>query len=204
MMIQIRIHGRGGQGVVTAAEILSVAAFAEGKHAQAFPSFGSERMGAPVTAFCRIDDRPIQLREPISTPDALIIQDPTLLSQAELFSGLSPKGFILLNSTKPIGELPIRDFVKDLLPGHVVELPATQIAREHIGRPLPNAAMLGGLAALMGILKLSSICDAISKKFPAAIAEKNHRAATAAYEHVRTALEGAIVIRADGHALSHV
>lgn len=194
-MVQIRIHGRGGQGVVTAAEILSIAAFAEGKHAQAFPSFGSERMGAPVTAFCRIDDRPIQLREPISAPDALIIQDPTLLTQRELFSGLSPAGYVLLNSAKPLSALPIRDLAEGLLPGHIQELPATQIAREFIGRPLPNAAMLGGLAALMGILKLTSICDAISKKFPPAIAEKNHKAATAAYDHIMAALKtGHIVV----------
>jgi pyruvate ferredoxin oxidoreductase gamma subunit len=88
MMFQVRIHGRGGQGVVTAAEMLSVAAFREGRHAQAFPSFGSERTGAPVVAFCRIDDSEIRLREPVMQPDALIIQDPTLLHQVDVFSGL--------------------------------------------------------------------------------------------------------------------
>jgi pyruvate ferredoxin oxidoreductase gamma subunit len=188
-MIQIRIHGRGGQGVVSAAEILSIAAFAEGKHAQAFPSFGSERMGAPVTAFCRIDDKSIQLREPISAPDALIVQDPTLLTQPELFKGLTPNGYVVLNSAKPLRSLPIAGIVNGMLPGHIIELPATQIAREHIGRPLPNAAMLAALVALTGILKLSSICDAISKKFPPAIAEKNHKAATAAYDYVKAALK---------------
>ena len=86
-MFQVRIHGRGGQGVVTAAELLALAAFREGRHAQAFPSFGSERTGAPVVAFCRIDDRPIRVREPIMTPDALIIQDPTLLHQVDVFGG---------------------------------------------------------------------------------------------------------------------
>src|SRR5947209_19777545 len=86
-MFQIRIHGRGGQGVVTAAELLSIAAFREGKHAQAFPSFGSERMGAPVSAFCRIDDREIRLREPIVAPDVIIIQDPTLLHSEDTFAG---------------------------------------------------------------------------------------------------------------------
>ena len=89
-MFQVRIHGRGGQGVVSAAEMLSIAAFGEGRYAQAFPSFGSERMGAPVMAFCRIDDKEIRLREPVMQPDALIIQDPTLLHQVDLFSGLSP------------------------------------------------------------------------------------------------------------------
>jgi len=102
-MFQVRIHGRGGQGVVSAAEMLSIAAFDEGRFAQAFPSFGSERMGAPVTAFCRIDDREVRLREPISKPDALIIQDPTLLHQLDLFSGLSASGYILINSTRRHG-----------------------------------------------------------------------------------------------------
>ena len=101
-MFQVRIHGRGGQGVVSAAEMLSVAAFLEGKHAQAFPSFGSERMGAPVMAFCRIDDREIRLREPVLAPDALIIQDPTLLYQVDLFSGLAQGGYVLINSTRSV------------------------------------------------------------------------------------------------------
>ena len=99
-MFQIRIHGRGGQGVVSGAEMLSVAAFLEGRYAQAFPSFGSERMGAPVMAFCRIDDKEIRLREPVLTPDALIIQDQTLLHQVDLFSGLPVRGYILLNSAQ--------------------------------------------------------------------------------------------------------
>src|SRR6202162_6368755 len=104
-MFEVRIHGRGGQGVVSAAEMLSLAAFAEGRHAQAFPSFGSERMGAPVTAFCRIDDREILLREPVMEPDALIIQDPTLLHQVDVFSGVPHFGFILINSTRTLADL---------------------------------------------------------------------------------------------------
>src|SRR5215469_18750190 len=104
-MLQIRIHGRGGQGTVTAAELLSAAAFCEGKNAQAFPSFGSERMGAPVMSFCRIDDQPIRTREPVTEPDALIIQDPTLLHQAELFQGLGRDGYMLVNSARGFAEL---------------------------------------------------------------------------------------------------
>ena len=104
-MFQVRIHGRGGQGVVSGAEILSVAAFLDGRHAQAFPSFGSERMGAPVVAFCRIDDKPIRLREPVMRPQALIIQDPTLLHHVDVFSGLAPSGYILINSTRSFHEL---------------------------------------------------------------------------------------------------
>src|SRR4029078_5993188 len=101
-MFQVRIHGRGGQGVVTAAELLSVAAFDEGRHAQAFPTFGSERTGAPVVSFCRIDDRAIRLREPITDPDALIVQDPTLLHQVDLFAGLKPDGFLVLNTSRTL------------------------------------------------------------------------------------------------------
>src|ERR1700739_2612502 len=102
---QVRIHGRGGQGVVTAAEMLSVAAFNEGRFAQAFPSFGSERTGAPVVAFCRIDERPIRTREPVVEPDALIIQDPTLLHAVDVFAGLVPAGYVLLNSSRSFREL---------------------------------------------------------------------------------------------------
>ena len=99
-MFQVRIHGRGGQGVVTAAELLSIAAFNEGACAQAFPSFGSERTGAPVVAFCRIDEHEIRTREPVAEPDALIVQDPTLLHQVDVFGGLRPTGYVLINSTK--------------------------------------------------------------------------------------------------------
>ena len=91
-MVQVRIHGRGGQGVVTAAELLSLAAFSDGKQAQAFPSFGSERMGAPVMAFCRIDEQPIRTREAVTNPTVVIVQDPTLLHQVELFAGMAAGG----------------------------------------------------------------------------------------------------------------
>jgi pyruvate ferredoxin oxidoreductase gamma subunit len=110
-MFEVRIHGRGGQGVVTAAELLSVAAFVEGRHAQAFPSFGSERTGAPVVAFCRIDDKEIRTHEPMMRPDALIVQDPTLLHQVSVFEGLSPTGHLLINSARSFGELGLGEFV---------------------------------------------------------------------------------------------
>src|ERR1035437_9618595 len=104
-MFEIRIHGRGGQGVVTAAELLSIAAFREGRHAQAFPSFGSERTGAPVLAFCRIDEKPIRSREPIALPDALIIQDPTWLHMQGIFNCLRSDGYLLINSRRTPTEL---------------------------------------------------------------------------------------------------
>jgi pyruvate ferredoxin oxidoreductase gamma subunit len=183
-MFQIRFHGRGGQGVVTAAEMLSVAAFQEGKHAQAFPSFGSERMGAPVVSFCRIDDREIRLRDPVFEPDALIIQDPTLLQSSDLFKGLRSNGFVLINSSRDIAELGLATIVDRLPRGHILTVPATELALKHFKRPLPNAAMLGGLAALAGIIKLESVAEAITETFAGAIGKANVAAASEAYDCV--------------------
>jgi pyruvate ferredoxin oxidoreductase gamma subunit len=187
-MFSVRIHGRGGQGAVTAAELLSVAAFDEGRHAQAFPTFGSERTGAPVVSFCRIDDRPIRLREPITHPDAVIVQDPTLLHQVNLFAGLRPDGFLLVNTSRTPAELGIGELVSGLTPEHVVTVPATGIARRELGRPLPNAALLGGFAALTAEVSLRAVTDAIRERFPGEVGEGNARAAEAAYTQVLAAL----------------
>ena len=189
MLFQTRIHGRGGQGVVSAAEMLSVAAFLEGKYAQAFPSFGSERMGAPVMAFCRIDDKEIRLREPVMRPDALIIQDPTLLHQVDLFSGLSPEGFILINSTRSFEELGIGDFIKGYRAERLCTVPATELALKHVGRAVPNAALLGGFAAISGVVALESVCAAILDKFPKKIADGNIAATREAYLMVQQHLK---------------
>jgi len=183
-MFQIRIHGRGGQGVVTAAELLSISAFLEGKHAQAFPSFGSERTGAPVAAFCRVADKPIRLREPIATPNAVIVQDPTLLHVLDPFSGLTSEGFVLINSKKLVEELGLPELLHTLPPGHLVTIPATELAREHIGRPIPNIALLGAFAAMTQIIGLDSLSTAIREKFTTGIADKNIAAAKAAYTMV--------------------
>jgi pyruvate ferredoxin oxidoreductase gamma subunit len=196
-MFQTRFHGRGGQGVVTAAEMLSVAAFREGRFAQAFPSFGSERTGAPVMAFCRIDDKAIRLREPIMQPDALIIQDPTLLHQVEVFSGLVPDGYILINTSHSFAELGIDEFVQGLRAEHLCTVPATEFALKHVGRPLPNAALLGGFAALSGRIAIDSVLAAIREKFPTKVADGNIAAASAAYEYVLAANREAAHAHAD-------
>jgi pyruvate ferredoxin oxidoreductase gamma subunit len=188
-MFQVRIHGRGGQGVVTAAELLSVAAFVEGRHAQAFPSFGSERTGAPVTAFCRIDDKEIRVREPISEPDALIVQDPTLLHQVDLFSGVGPDGYILINSGKSFDELGLGEFAAGFRHERLLTVPATDLAREHLGRPIPNAVLLGGFAALSGLLSLDAVAGAIRERFPGKLGDGNVAAATAAFEFVTAKME---------------
>lgn len=185
-MFSVRIHGRGGQGAVTAAELLSVAAFDQGRHAQAFPTFGSERTGAPVVAFCRIDVRPIRLREPVTDPDALIVQDPTLLHQVDLFAGLRPDGYLLVNTSRDLSDLGLDDLTDRLLATHVVTVPATEIAREHLGRPLSNAALLGAFAALTGVVSLDAVRDAILDRFPGEVGEGNARAAAAAADHVHT------------------
>ena len=191
-MFEIRIHGRGGQGVVTAAEMLSVAAFLEGHHAQAFPSFGSERMGAPVVAYCRISDREIRLREPVLQPQALIVQDPTLLHQVDVFSGLGSDGYMLINTTRSFDQLGIGDFVAGFRPERLATVHATELALEHVGRPVPNAALLGGFAAITGQVSLDSVCAAIRERFGGKVAEGNARAATQAYEYVlRQAREAA-------------
>ncbi len=170
--------------MVTAAELLSVAAFDEGRNAQAFPSFGSERTGAPVVSFCRISDRPIRTREPVAEPDALIVQDPTLLHQVDLFAGLKPDGRVLINTAREIEEIGLGELAAELGPGRLLSTPATAIAREHLGRPLPNAALLGGFAALTGRLRLESVLAAIGERFSGAAGEGNSAAARACFQQV--------------------
>ena len=189
-MFQVRIHGRGGQGVVTAAEMLSIAAFEEGRHAQAFPSFGSERMGAPVVAYCRIADREIRLREPIMEPDGLIIQDPTLLHQVDVFSGLKVEGYVLINTSRSfdelgIGEIAVGRRARRRPVDRKCAVPATELALKFIGRPVPNAALLGGFAALSGLVTLDSVIAAVRVKFSGKVAEGNIAAVSAAYDYVR-------------------
>jgi pyruvate ferredoxin oxidoreductase gamma subunit len=173
---EVRVHGRGGQGVVTAAELLSVAAFREGHHAQAFPMFGSERTGAPVMAFCRISSAPIRTHEPVAHPDALVIQDATLLHQVAVFSGLRDAGCVVINTTRSPDELGIGEV------GRIATLPATELAREHIGRPLPGAPLLGALAALTGIVSVDALCEALDERFPPRLAEANAAAARAGHD----------------------
>jgi pyruvate ferredoxin oxidoreductase gamma subunit len=175
--------------VVTATEMLSVAAFEEGRHAQAFPSFGSERTGAPVVAFCRIDDKEIRLREPIMEPDALIIQDPTLLHQIDVFAGLKPDGYVLLNSAHSFEALGLGDFVKSRKAERFCTLPATELGLKHLGRPIPNVPLLAGFAALSGLIRLESVVKAINERFSGKIAEGNVAAATEAYNLVKAKME---------------
>lgn len=180
-MFEIRIHGRGGQGVVTAAELLSVAAFDQGHHAQAFPSFGSERTGAPVVSFCRIDDHPIRVREPIVCPDAVIVIDPTLLHQVDVFGGLRRGAFVLINSSRDLRSLRLEDLLSRVDPTRIATVAATELAREHVGRPLPNAALLGAFAAQTQVVSIGSVVGAIRARFAGAVGLANVAAAERAY-----------------------
>lgn len=173
---------------MTAAELLSFAAFEEGRHAQAIPSFGSERTGAPVVAYCRFSRTPIRTREPVLAPDAVVVQDATLLHQADVFGGLKPDGYVLINSRKTIAELGLSD-IEVGREGRVLTIPATDIAREYIGRPVPNAVLLGGLAALTGRFAMENVANGLNRKFAGKIAEGNIAAANHAYELVQKMLK---------------
>jgi pyruvate ferredoxin oxidoreductase gamma subunit len=191
-VFEVRIHGRGGQGVVTAAELLSLAAFQDGRFAQAFPSFGSERTGAPVVAFCRIGEREIRTREPVLEPNALIVQDPTLLHQVDVFGGLPPDGYVLINTSRDFGALGLGEWAGEageFLPERLLTVPASEIAREHAPRARANAALLGGLSALTGVVTIDAITRAISSRFPGEVGEGNAAAARACFDHVTHQLE---------------
>ncbi len=188
-MFQVRIHGRGGQGVVSAAEMLSIAAFEENKHSHAVPSFGSERMGAPVVAYVRIDDKEIELREPVLDPDLLIIQDPTLFHAIDVFGGLKDDGYVLINSSKSIEELGIEDAVRQLPDGHVSTVAATELALRYLNRPTPNTVLLGAFTAISDQVQIESVCKAIVRKFPGKIGEMNVTAAQSAYQAAKASQE---------------
>jgi pyruvate ferredoxin oxidoreductase gamma subunit len=175
-MIEIRIHGRGGQGNVAAAELLSIAAFKDGKFAQAFPSFGAERIGAPVQAFVRVDDKKIRTREEVRTPNYLIIQDSFLIGAVPVLDGIKPDGLILVNADMAPEDLNIKTTAR------VETIPATAIALEIIGRPIPNAIMIGAFCSLTGLVSIDAVQEAIMEKFPGRVGENNVAALERAVE----------------------
>jgi pyruvate ferredoxin oxidoreductase gamma subunit len=173
--------------------MLSVAAFVERMHALAFPSFGSERTGAPVVSFCRIDDTRIRGHEPIAHPDALIVQDATLLHQVDVFDGLGDGGRVLINSSRSAAELGLEDVAARLDRGGLLTVPATDIARAHLGRPLPNAVLLGAFAAFTGVLSIDSVATAITRRFSGPVGAGNVAGAQAAAEYVQERMGGGVV-----------
>ncbi len=175
-MIEIRFHGRGGQGAVTSAELLALAAIAEGKYAQAFPSFGPERRGAPVVAFCRLDDHPVRIRANIYEPDIVVVLDSTLLRIVNVAAGLKPTGIVVTNSR----ETPEK--VKEMLKisNRLAVVDATKIAMESLGVPITNTTMLGSLVKASELLKKESFIHPLKERF-GRIAEKNISAFDRAY-----------------------
>lgn len=177
-MIEVRIHGRGGQGNVVAAYLLATAAIDEGRHAQAFPSFGAERRGAPVVAFVRIADRPIRQRCQVRNPAFLIIQDETLLHVPGVLDGLISGGRILVNT-----ELEA-DTLNAQLGQPGVALAGTRLALEALGRPVPNTALLAGFLTLTQLLSLDALVSALSHRFKGEVLERNTQLIRAAAEQV--------------------
>ena len=182
-MIEIRFHGRGGQGAVTSAELVATAAIDDGKYAQGFPNFGPERRGAPVAAFVRVDDKPIRLREKVYEPDISVVLDPSILSIVNVAAGLKEGGVILINSNKPASDLRARYGLKARL--GIVD--ATTVAKETLGIPVTNTTMLGALIRATGIVSLDSIYRALEHRF-GPLAARNIKALDRAYKE--TILEG--------------
>ena len=146
----------------------------------------------PVVSYCRIDDKAIRAREPIAAPDALIIQDPTLLHSVDVFQGVRPGGYVLINSQRSFEELGIADLMATFPSHHVCDVGATEIALKHVGRPVPNAVLLGGFAAITGQIHFASVEQAIVEKFPGPVGAANVAAAREAYDLVRQVRDGKV------------
>lgn len=181
-MLELRFHGRGGQGGVTSAELLALAAIADGKFAQAFPSFGPERRGAPVKAFARISDAQIRNRTAVTTPNIAVVLDPSLLTIVNTSEGLAEDGIQIVNSTHSAKAL--RDEIG--LKGKIVVVDANKIAAEEIGRVITNTTMLGALVKATGIVSTDLLIEQLKKRF-GRIAEGNIKAFNRAYEEAKIA-----------------
>lgn len=175
-MKEIRIHGRGGQGSVTAAELIAVAAFEDGKWSQAFPYFGTERRGAPVTAFARMSETQIRIRSQVYEPDYVIVQDPSLIHAVDVASGIKEDGLLIINSPKTPSELNLHTKAT------IKTIDATALALEVIGLPIVNTALLGAFAGATGQIRLDSVNKAIRERFPGKVGDKNVAAVKRAFE----------------------
>jgi pyruvate ferredoxin oxidoreductase gamma subunit len=187
-LVEIRWHGRGGQGAVTSAELLAQAAINEGKYAQAFPAFGPERRGAPVVAFVRIDnDKPIRIRAEIEEPDIVVVLAAELLRVVDVGCGLKASGILVLNTPKAAEEI-IKEFS---FKWTLATVDATRIALEMLGVPIVNTTMIGALLKAAGVTKLESLLEPLKHRF-GRLADKNINAMQRAYEG--TTVRGARVI----------
>lgn len=179
-MKEIRIHGRGGQGSVTLAHLIAEAAYEQGKWAQAFPSFGVERRGAPVEAYARIDDEKITDRSQVNEPDYVVVQDPSLIDFVDVCAGVEDDAVIIVNTSDDPETLDIGQDVT------VVTVDATNIALEHLGKPIMNTALMGAFASATGVLDRESMESVIMSEFPGEIGEQNVAATTDAFAEVQT------------------
>ncbi|MDD5747561.1 MAG: 2-oxoacid:acceptor oxidoreductase family protein [Actinomycetota bacterium] len=180
---EIRWHGRGGQGAVASAQMFALAAIEDGKYAQAFPSFGPERRGAPVMAFTRISDEFIFIRSGITSPDIVVVLDPSVMSAVDTTEGLSPDGTLIVNTRKTISEVKQEFKISQ----KVCIVNASKIAHEEIGRPITNTTMMGALSRVSGLVSIDSLAKQVEEMFPQ-VAEKNVNAMKRAYSE--TILEG--------------
>lgn len=184
-MIEIRIHGRGGQGAKTASQFIAQAALGEGKQIQSFPEYGPERAGAPMKAYARIADKKITTYSPVVHPDIVAVIDPTLIGPIDVTEGLTEKGILLVNTPKSS-----EDLKKELnFKGKVYTVDATKISIDTVGRNLPNTPMLGALVKVSGAIPLDAIKDSVKKKFGKKLGEEKTGATIKgldmAYEQVR-------------------
>jgi pyruvate ferredoxin oxidoreductase gamma subunit len=179
-MIEIRWHGRGGQGAVTSVELLALAAIGEGKYAQGFPSFGPERRGAPVAAFNRVDTERIRIRSGIYHPDVVVVLDEGLIGLVNLTEGIKPNGKLIVNTSRPAAD------VKKVLnySGVIATVDATGIAWKELGVPITNTTMLGALIKVTGVVGLDALNEPVEHRF-GRIASKNLTALKRAYDEIK-------------------
>jgi pyruvate ferredoxin oxidoreductase gamma subunit len=185
-LIEIRFHGRGGQGAVTASRIIAIAAYEEGKYSQAIPMYGTERRGAPLTAFVRIDDVRVRERELVHNPEISIVLDPLIAKQQMVVDNLIPGGLVLLNTKDEPEDVKLGGDFK------IATVDATTIALETLGRPITNTAILGAFAKVTGMISVESIEKAIKKNFPGRIGEMNVAAVRRSYEEVKGPVQATV------------
>ena len=179
-MIEVRWHGRGGQGAVTSVELLALTAIGEGKYAQGFPSFGPERRGAPVAAFNRIDDHHIKIRSQIYNPDVVVVLDESLIGMVNVADGLKPEGVLIVNTAKSAKE--IAEITK--FKGRIATVYGSSIAWKELGVPITNTTMLGAVIKCTNAVKLESVKEPVDHRF-GRIANKNLAAMKRAYDEVK-------------------
>ncbi|MBI4308070.1 MAG: 2-oxoacid:acceptor oxidoreductase family protein [Chloroflexi bacterium] len=185
-LLEIRWHGRGGQGVVTASAMLADAALEDGRYFQAFPEYGAERSGAPVTAYSRVSTTSISVRSQITDPDVVVVVDPSLLGKVDVTRGLKPDGVLIINTSLTPAEIRSRLHFQG---GRVVTVDATRIARQTVGRPIPNTPMLGALLRVTGVVSKEAALRAIGGRLVARLGQEGVQANMRAFEQAYAGIQ---------------